>query len=91
MQVLNIAGFEKRILHNAAKEYATQLLRGEDYNLLNPVIALTFTDFSMFEGSPEAISRFRLLERKHFIEMPVAWNTSRTPSPVCPVSRKLSA
>ena len=52
MQVLNVAGFEKRILHNAAKEYATQLLRGEDYALLNPVIALTFTDFNMFDGSP---------------------------------------
>jgi predicted transposase/invertase (TIGR01784 family) len=68
MQVLNVAGFEKRILHNAAKEYATQLLRGEDYALLNPVIALTFTDFNMFDGSPEVLSRFRLLERKRFIE-----------------------
>jgi predicted transposase/invertase (TIGR01784 family) len=69
MQVLNVAGFEKRILHNAAKEYATQLLRGEDYTLLNPVIALTFTDFNMFDGSPEVLSRFRLLERKRFIEV----------------------
>jgi predicted transposase/invertase (TIGR01784 family) len=68
MQVLNVAGFEKRILHNAAKEYATQLLRGEDYTLLNPVIALTFTDFNMFDGSLEVLSRFRLLERKRFIE-----------------------
>jgi predicted transposase/invertase (TIGR01784 family) len=68
MQVLNVAGFEKRILHNAAKEYATQLRRGEDYTLLNPVIALTFTDFNMFDGSPDVLSRFRLLERKRFIE-----------------------
>ena len=68
MQVLNVAGFEKRILHNAAKEYATQLLEGDDYTLLNPVIALTFTDFIMFEGSQEAISRFRLIERDRFIE-----------------------
>ena len=68
MQVLNVPGFEKRILHNAAKEYATQLLKGEDYTLLNPVIALTFTDFTLFEGSPEPISRFRLLERDRFIE-----------------------
>lgn len=68
MQVLNVPGFEKRILHNAAKEYANQLQKGEDYTLLNPVIALTFTDFSMFEGSDECISRFRLTERKRFIE-----------------------
>jgi predicted transposase/invertase (TIGR01784 family) len=68
MQVLNVPGFEKRILHNAAKEYANQLQKGEDYTLLNPVIALTFTDFSMFEGSDEYISRFRLIERDRFIE-----------------------
>ena len=68
MQVLNVAGFEKRILHNAAKEYATQLLKGEDYNLLNPVIALTFADFELFEDSEDCISRFRLIERDRFIE-----------------------
>lgn len=68
MQVLNVPGFEKRILHNAAKEYATQLLKGEDYALLNPIIALTFTDFPMFDGSQEPISRFRLIERDRFIE-----------------------
>lgn len=68
MQVLNVAGFEKRILHNAAKEYATQLLQGENYALLNPVIALTFTDFRLFEDSEDYISRFRLLERERFIE-----------------------
>lgn len=68
MQVLNVPGFEKRILHNAAKEYATQLLKGEDYTLLNPVIALTFTDFTMFADSREHISRFKLRERDRFIE-----------------------
>lgn len=68
MQVLNIPGFEQRILHNAAKQYATQLLKGDDYALLNPVIALTFTDFCMFEGDGDYISRFRLLERERFIE-----------------------
>jgi predicted transposase/invertase (TIGR01784 family) len=68
MQVLNVPGFEQRILHNAAKQYSTQLTKGEDYTLLNPVIALTFTDFILFEGVPEYISRFRLLERDRFIE-----------------------
>ena len=63
MQVLNVAGFEKRILHNAAKEYATQWLRDEDYTLLNPVIALTFTDFCMFDGSPKAPSRWPVTSR----------------------------
>lgn len=68
MQVLNVPGFEKRILHNAAKEYATQLQKGEDYTLLNPVIALTFTDFALFEDGEEYISRFKLMERDRFIE-----------------------
>lgn len=68
MQVLNVPGFEKRILHNAAKQYATQLQKGDDYTLLNPIIALTFTDFPMFDGCQEYISRFRLIERDRFIE-----------------------
>ena len=68
MQVLNVAGLEQRILHNAAKQYATQLQRGEDYTLLNPVIAITFTDFTLFDDSAEHISRFRLIERERFIE-----------------------
>jgi predicted transposase/invertase (TIGR01784 family) len=68
MQVLNAPGFEKRILHNAAKEHASQLQKGDDYTLLNPVIAITFTDFSMFDDYEEYISRFRLIERDRFIE-----------------------
>ena len=68
MQVLNVKGFEKRILHNAAKQYSQQLKRGEDYTLINPVIALTFTDFNMFDDSDDYISQFRLLERKRYIE-----------------------
>ncbi|MBU0500810.1 MAG: Rpn family recombination-promoting nuclease/putative transposase [Gammaproteobacteria bacterium] len=68
MQVLNVPGFEKRILHNAAKQYATQLQKGDDYRLLNPVIAITFTDFNMFEEGSEHLSRFRLIERERFIE-----------------------
>ncbi|MEI6065550.1 MAG: Rpn family recombination-promoting nuclease/putative transposase, partial [Pseudanabaena sp. ELA748] len=41
MQVLNVEGFEKRILYNAAKAYSGQLNIGEDYTDLEPVIALT--------------------------------------------------
>ncbi|MEQ8999207.1 MAG: Rpn family recombination-promoting nuclease/putative transposase, partial [Coleofasciculus sp. B1-GNL1-01] len=64
MQVLNLAGFEKRILYNAAKAYSIQLQPGEDYTLLNPVIALTLTDFEMFEDLPQVISNFVLKEKK---------------------------
>ncbi len=63
MQVLNVLGFEKRVLYNAAKAFSIQLSVGEDYTLLNPIIALTITDFEMFENSPKVISRYRLKEK----------------------------
>ncbi|OKH42942.1 transposase [Calothrix sp. HK-06] len=63
MQVLNVLGFEKRVLYNAAKTFSIQLRVGEDYARLNPVIALTITDFDMFEGSSRVISRYRLKEK----------------------------
>ncbi|MEG5033629.1 Rpn family recombination-promoting nuclease/putative transposase [Microcoleus sp. AT3-D2] len=64
MQVLNVEAFEKRILYNAAKAYSTQSETAEQYVLLNPVIALTITDFEMFEDFSKVISRFVLKERE---------------------------
>jgi predicted transposase/invertase (TIGR01784 family) len=63
MQVLNVLGFEKRVLYNAAKAFSIQLDAGEDYSLLTPVIALTITDFEMFEGSDKVLSHYRLKEK----------------------------
>ena len=68
MQVLNVEGFEKRILYNAAKAYSIQLETGEDYTLLNPVIALTITDFEMFPHLDKIISRFILKEKDYLID-----------------------
>lgn len=68
MQVLNVESFEKRILYNAAKSYSVQLQMGEDYRLLNPVIALTITDFEMFSQFEKVISRFVLKERDYLID-----------------------
>jgi len=71
MQVLNVPGMEKRVLYNAAKEYSNQLIKGQDYRLLNPVIALTITDFIMFpELGEQVISRFALMEKNQFIAYP---------------------
>lgn len=70
MQVLNVAGFEKRILYNAAKTYSTQLATGDDYTLLNPVIALTITDFVMFEDLEAYRSCFVLKEKDFLIDYP---------------------
>jgi predicted transposase/invertase (TIGR01784 family) len=71
MQVLNIEGFEKRILYNAAKAYSTQLGVGQDYALLDPVIALTITDFEMFPEINQLISRFILKEKDFLVDYPI--------------------
>jgi predicted transposase/invertase (TIGR01784 family) len=64
MQVLNTLGFEKRILYNAAKAYSTQLRVGEDYTLLNPIIAVTITDFEMFPDHQKVVSSYALREKE---------------------------
>ena len=60
MQVLNVAGFEKRVLYNACKTYAGQIGKGEDYHLLTETI--TITDFIMFsvDEMPEVVNKFKL-------------------------------
>jgi predicted transposase/invertase (TIGR01784 family) len=74
MQVLNHDGFEKRVLFNAAKHYSSQLQKGSDYSLVNPVVALTIVDFNMFEApTPDTkpsphLSRFKLLDTHNFTQ-----------------------
>jgi predicted transposase/invertase (TIGR01784 family) len=58
MQLSNRSAFEKRVAYNACKTYANQLESGEKYYLLNPVIALTIMDFTLFEKSPAIINSF---------------------------------
>ncbi len=71
MQVLNLAGFEKRILYNAAKGYVLQLDAGESYTGLLPVIALTITDFVLFNDLERPISRFKLKECETLLDYPM--------------------
>lgn len=67
MQVLNVKAFEKRIAYNAAKAYGNQLTRGKGYVNLDPVIAITITDFILFENTNKIISRFSFREEEeHF-------------------------
>ncbi len=66
MQVINHDGFEKRILYNAAKNYSIQLDKGERYDLLKPVIALTIVNFGMFEDSSDLINAFKLINKETF-------------------------
>ncbi len=50
--------FEKRVAYSLCNTYANQLEKGELYFLLNPVIAVTITDFNMFDELPKPINRF---------------------------------
>jgi len=68
MQVLNVEGFEKRVLYNAAKAYSMQLHKAEVFAGLEPIIALTVTDFVMFEDIKPVITYFRLLEKETLIK-----------------------
>ena len=70
MQVINVQAFGKRVLYNAAKTYSLQLTRGKLYQRLQPVIALSITDFQMFENHPEVISRFVFKEEKYLFTYP---------------------
>ncbi|MEG4286149.1 Rpn family recombination-promoting nuclease/putative transposase [Microcoleus sp. A006_D1] len=70
MQVLNVESFAKRVVYNTAKTYSTQLIRGEGYFKLKPVIALTITDFEMFANDREVISHFVFKEKKRLFEYP---------------------
>ncbi|MEY8248740.1 MAG: Rpn family recombination-promoting nuclease/putative transposase, partial [Bermanella sp.] len=66
MQVLNHPGFENRVLYNTAKNYSTQLVKGQRYDLLKPVIALTIVNFDMFKDNQELINYFKVLNKKDF-------------------------
>ena len=60
MQVLNVEGFEKRVLYNACKAYVNQLPKGTPYHILSEVVAVTVTDFLMFPDLAGVVGRFRL-------------------------------
>lgn len=68
MQVLNVEGFEKRVLYNAAKAYSTQLLVGDKYHLLQGVVALTITDFVMFPDHADLQSAYALKEKNRLTD-----------------------
>ena len=68
MQVLNHQGFENRVLYNTAKNYSAQLVKGQRYDLLKPVVALTIVNFDMFKDNDELINYFQVLNKKDFTE-----------------------
>jgi predicted transposase/invertase (TIGR01784 family) len=68
MQVARMTAFSKRVIYNLAKGYANQLIKGDYYPLLSPAIAVTITDFNLFENTDteETISRFVFQENEKF-------------------------
>ena len=81
MQVAYVAGFEKRVIYNASKAYANQLLKGEAYPKLNQVISINILDFVLFDDFPHYLSCHERREkisgnsyldeiRYYFIELP---------------------
>jgi len=70
MQVLNLAFFEKRVIYNLTKTYGNQLKYGEGYSYLKPVIALTITDFLMFDQTQRYLTRFSLKENQELFDYP---------------------
>ena len=62
MQVWPIVAFIPRILYNTAKAYASQLKRGKNYRELQPVVAVTITDFILFEGDARSLTKYQILE-----------------------------
>lgn len=64
MQVESVEGFRKRVTYNLSKTYSNQLETGMGYLQLNPVIALTITDFNMFKNTKKVISRFSFIDEE---------------------------
>ncbi|XXY52229.1 Rpn family recombination-promoting nuclease/putative transposase [Sorangium sp. So ce269] len=67
MQVLNVEGFEKRVVYNVAKAYSGQLDAGQQYPDLNDVIGVTICDFELWPHREEPrvpmLSRWRMQEQ----------------------------
>ncbi|MFY0563456.1 Rpn family recombination-promoting nuclease/putative transposase [Archangium lansingense] len=96
MQVLNVEGFEKRVVYNVAKAYTGQLDAGQRYPDLDDVIGVTICDFELWPqreapGVP-MLSRWRMQEQHGgsrglgqlqfvFLELP-KYDGSRPPSTV---------
>ncbi len=68
MQVINVAAFDKRVVYNLAKTYSNQLEYGQGYIHLQPVIALTITDFELFEETEKVITFWELKEKTENID-----------------------
>jgi len=81
MQVEELDGFDKRVQYYTAKQYSSQIEKGDDYPKLNQVIFIGILDFLFFEDDDDYITRHRTVNVKtqkstlngmeyNFIELP---------------------
>ncbi|MEQ8997478.1 MAG: Rpn family recombination-promoting nuclease/putative transposase [Coleofasciculus sp. B1-GNL1-01] len=75
MQIASMSAFNKRVAYNLAKAYSNQLAKGEDYPLLNPAIAVTITDFILFQNTEKIISKLSFYEEED--KFPILGNELR--------------
>ncbi|NEQ09620.1 MAG: Rpn family recombination-promoting nuclease/putative transposase [Moorea sp. SIO4E2] len=68
MQVSSMTCFSKRVLYNMVKGYVNQLKTAEDYIRLKPVIAVTITDFILFDETQQIINQFVFQEKTEKFE-----------------------
>ncbi|XXX72525.1 Rpn family recombination-promoting nuclease/putative transposase [Sorangium sp. So ce134] len=95
-QVLNVEGFEKRVVYNVAKAYTGQLDAGQRYPELNDIVGVTICDFELWPRRSGAhvpmLSRWPMQEQHDgalglgqlqfvFLELP-KFDTSRPPQSV---------
>jgi predicted transposase/invertase (TIGR01784 family) len=81
MQVEELDGFDKRVQYYTAKQYSSQINKGDEYPKLNQVIFIGILDFIFFEDDNDYITRHRTVNVKtqkstlngmeyNFIELP---------------------
>jgi predicted transposase/invertase (TIGR01784 family) len=96
MQVLQVEGFEKRVVYNVAKAYVNQIRQGDAFPALNDVVGITICDFELWPDERDRkipmLSRWRMTEQRTgspglgqirlvFLELP-KYDASRPPQTV---------
>lgn len=96
MQVLQVEGFEKRVVYNVAKAYVNQIAQGDGYPNLNDVVGITICDFALWPDAEARrlpmLTRWRMTEQQTgakelgqiqlvFLELP-KYDVSRPPETV---------
>ncbi len=68
MQVLQVEGFEKRVVYNVAKAYVNQITQGDGYPNLNDVVGITICDFLLWPDTETRrlpmLTRWRMTEQQ---------------------------